>query len=684
MTNINLPEYPKISSQISVIRPKIQENSEYVLTNLQSGKHLRLSREAYRIASKLDGRHKLEDLVNTDNNLDESTIMNIVALLAAHGLIENYKQEASSQKPTTLNAIETKSMSSRHPLLDAKILLVKIDPYINWVFTSAGFIIWCTLLGSAGLIILSTPEKSDSIFSWLTQMSILDGAAFTILIFFSKFVHEMGHASALQRFANLEGIDPGPITVGVTRFFFFLLPYTDASASWQISSPKKRAIIAFSGVYFELFLAALAILIAASISNEVARAMLHQFAFIAGVSTLLFNLNPFIKLDGYHILSDILQTQNLQPRSMAEMGKLSRKLLFKNQDNNKAHMVYVLYSIGSFLFRCIVLTGITIAAYFLYPPLAIFTACIAISAVIVRPFVKFLIQNKEQSFSRTGVLVLILLIIAPVLPVQNNIIVSGIIENQTLQDVILPTGTIVKSDDDKSNPHFDNPELDQNIQVAQLNLAITRLNYQTAIAERDSHAIKFKESILAAQDRLKRLEYDRTRLTITDPENTLTFEPGLKFLNKQHIPANTPVGVFLDPDHVRLKLFVPETKIDLLSEPEASYPVKYWLDNETRPHRTSINSANWNFVQNLPSAGLTRTHEGKISVDPTIPAQLIPAHPHFSTFISLGSTPTKKAVLIHGQTVTAVVSTGWTFLAKAMWNNFTTKINSQIEELQKL
>ena len=42
---------------------------------------------------------------------------------------------------------------------------------------------------------------------------------------------------------------------------------------------------------------------------------------VCGTGTLLFNANPLLKFDGYHMLSDALETPNLQQHANRSLGQ---------------------------------------------------------------------------------------------------------------------------------------------------------------------------------------------------------------------------------------------------------------------------------------------------------------------------------------------------------------------------
>src|SRR5439155_23986335 len=82
--------------------------------------------------------------------------------------------------------------------------------------------------------------------------------------------------------------------------------YCNVSDAWLFPEKRKRLWVGFAGAYFEMFLWACALLLWRVTDSETSL----NFAALcvlatSGVKTLL-NLNPLIKLDGYYLLSDLL------------------------------------------------------------------------------------------------------------------------------------------------------------------------------------------------------------------------------------------------------------------------------------------------------------------------------------------------------------------------------------------
>ncbi|QBD77708.1 hypothetical protein EPA93_17600 [Ktedonosporobacter rubrisoli] len=151
---------------------------------------------------------------------------------------------------------------------------------------------------SALVILLACALKQG-----LSQI-ILQPDPLTLLLAYSLFLisllmHEFGHSSACVK----GGIKPSEI--GLAVYLIFPVFYSDVSASWQLSRWRKVRVDT-AGVYFQLCAAVLYLLI-----WLIARQPAFQLALAMILGSCLFSLNPFLKFDGYWVLSDLFGIANL-------------------------------------------------------------------------------------------------------------------------------------------------------------------------------------------------------------------------------------------------------------------------------------------------------------------------------------------------------------------------------------
>jgi len=123
------------------------------------------------------------------------------------------------------------------------------------------------------------------------------------------FVHELAHALVLVAFGGRSR------RVGVMLFYLAPAFFCDASDAWRLP-PVRRAQVALAGVLAQGTLAALAFTAMPFVGTDL-RAGLALFGFVnAGWG--MFNLVPFVKLDGYVALAGYLDEPDLRAHCMAQ------------------------------------------------------------------------------------------------------------------------------------------------------------------------------------------------------------------------------------------------------------------------------------------------------------------------------------------------------------------------------
>src|SRR2546428_11171344 len=118
----------------------------------------------------------------------------------------------------------------------------------------------------------------------------------------------------------------------------------------------------------ELVIASVALYVWLGAQPGVARSLAHYAIILAGISTVLFNGNPLLRYDGYYMLVDLLEIPNLYTRSRTWLGWAAERYLFGVLDAEPPQATpgergwFVLYGVGSFLYRILVVLAL---AFFL-------------------------------------------------------------------------------------------------------------------------------------------------------------------------------------------------------------------------------------------------------------------------------------------------------------------------------
>lgn len=201
----------------------------------------------------------------------------------------------------------TAFMSLKMPVCNPDDFLQRTLGMFRPLFTTSAFLLWLGLMLAAGVALYANWGRLHEPLAGVLTAGNLPLMWVTLIVL--KTIHEFGHAYACRAFGA-----PVP-EMGVILIFGTPCAYVDATASWSISSKRRRIIICLAGMYFESVAAALAVFVWAASGPGVLGSAAYNAMFLASVTTVLFNINPLMRYDGYYVLADLLEIPNLRQRA---------------------------------------------------------------------------------------------------------------------------------------------------------------------------------------------------------------------------------------------------------------------------------------------------------------------------------------------------------------------------------
>ena len=287
-----------------------------------AGRYLRLEPDDMALIELMDGRRSVQDILieglqrNGVFALDR--LARLTAALTANGFF--------GEEPPLVYQRLLRERAQRDPLTRAALLLRRlitwdiarwsnadsaVQAVYRWggrlAFTRAGALL-IALVCVAGLAAWVGEVRSGR-----HQLVTIDGSfllgllALILLQVLSISVHEAGHALAIRHYGRRVR------RLGLAMYYLFPCVYVD-STDMAMSSRKARIVVALAGPIGGLVVGALCALVAAGdaglaggIAFKAASLFIFQFAL---------NLMPILELDGYHVLSDVLDAPFLRQRAM--------------------------------------------------------------------------------------------------------------------------------------------------------------------------------------------------------------------------------------------------------------------------------------------------------------------------------------------------------------------------------
>ena len=147
--------------------------------------------------------------------------------------------------------------------------------------------------------------------------------------------------------------------MGVALIFMLPVCYCDTSDTWRLTDRRQRLLVSAGGLLVELGVATIAGLLWLLLPDGIPRTLMFFVAVTSLATSIFINLNPFMKFDGYYLLSDALGVDNLQTRSFANLRWQLRRWLTGSAEEKphripeSSHAVMNLYAACTWLYRLI-------------------------------------------------------------------------------------------------------------------------------------------------------------------------------------------------------------------------------------------------------------------------------------------------------------------------------------------
>lgn len=210
--------------------------------------------------------------------------------------------------------------------------------------------------------------------------------AYALALTFVKCAHELGHALTAKRHGCRVP------TMGLAFLVLWPVPYTDTNDVWRLPDKRKRLGVAAAGVRTELVIAVWATLAWALLPDGLLRSMAFPLATTTWIATLAINASPFMRFDGYFVLSDWLDMPNLHARAFALARWDLRERLFGLGEAPpeyfppRRHAWLIVFAWSVWIYRLVLFLGIAVLVYhFFIKLLGILLFCIEMSWFVIRP-----------------------------------------------------------------------------------------------------------------------------------------------------------------------------------------------------------------------------------------------------------------------------------------------------------
>ncbi len=401
------------------------------------------------LLDELAARHDLHASLDDIGELMRFVLAN--GLVAARpGAWEGVYIQALQGRKSIFSRVIHGYLFFRIPLVRPQGFLRAALPYVRWLGTWKG-IVPLIIISLTGLYL--TGRQWDVFFSTFMGFLSLEGLLlYGLTLIVVKAGHELGHAFIATRFGCRVPV------MGVAFLVMFPMLYTDVTDAWKLRSRRQRLLIDAGGMLVELGIAGVALFLWAFLPEGPGRTAAFFVATTSLAGTLLINMSPFMRFDGYHILADATRMHNLAPRAFAHALWWLRRLLLGLEEeppervSRRLGRFLIAYSLATWVYRLFLFLGIALLVYHAFPKvIGIALAAVEVGWFIVLPVWRVILEwwkmrDKVRREGRPWRLAVVagVLVVFLFMPVWSSVRLPAVMKAAAQMDIYPPEAAQVE------------------------------------------------------------------------------------------------------------------------------------------------------------------------------------------------------------------------------------------------
>ena len=637
---------PSIRNHAAIHRHHYRGDRWYVLQDRAGGKHHRLTPAAYYVVGLMNGKRSVDELWQMavshlrDGAPTQNEIIDLLGRLHAADVLrcdvspdalELFRRQSRQRKQYWKQRLGS-PLSVRIPLWDPERFLTATLPFVRPLFGWLGAVLWLVVVGAACVQagINWQAITGDIIDRALAPQNIV----VTLLAYpIVKALHELGHAYATRRWG-------GEVhEIGIMFLVFVPVPYVDASSASAFRDKRKRMLVGAAGILVEAFLASLALFVWLTVTEGNVRAVAYSVMLIGGVSTVLFNGNPLLRFDGYHILADALEIPNLGSRSNGYLIYLLQRYLLRIK--NAVSPVTApgerfwlpVYGLAALLYRLFIMAAIVLfvaSKFFFFGVLIALWSLVSLLVVPIWKSMRFfaasplLARQRSRSLLLGGCVLAGLAIFVAAFPAPLRTQVEGVLWLPD-QAMVRPgtAGSVSRllaepnSHVEVGEPLFELEDRFLPLRVQLLELRLDELQITQALYRETDLVLaqNTRQRIIEARENLDRAKERLDMLVVRAPAAGRFVVPGDTDLPGRYIRQGEVIAYILDPSELLVRAVVPQKYIGLVREETHGVDLRM-ADNVDAIIQSEILRQVPGATVQLPNAALGTLGGGDVAVDP--------------------------------------------------------------------
>ncbi len=695
LKNVN----PRWNLGVSAVRHYERGERFYIVSNSSFSRSLKLNQAAWDIFGRCQGQVSAEHIWMELNQLraDHAPTQGDMLELLAHCFENQLLHSSDLLSFDTLNQTaqqhQRRDMRGRFSPMGMRIDLGNPTRIMSWfkpfakpIFSPLGLLLWVIAMG---YLVTQSLNQYTTLTSELSREGSQPGYWLLMWLCFIpiKAFHEFSHALAASAYRVPTG------QAGISWMLLSPAPYVDISAADSLPSKLSRVVISAAGIASELLIAAIALVVWSQTEPGLPHTIALACFSTASLSTLLFNGNPLMKMDGYYVLIDALGLPNLAARSnqwwsqrwQQSFGQSSSAQQMVTGDNETPWLI--VYCPASWLWRAGIFISASAWLGSIYGWLGIGIGLAGLWTQLVLPVSKWIKQYRltQANFfqalrqrPKAAFVGLLVLSLATLLPVPDRLVQPGI--------VWLAGDEAIKAQADGFTPEqlsasdtfhqltLSDPKLLLELERNAARIKGIKVKIQQAQASDRAQAAVHEQQLEQAQAQAKHLNQKLSQLTAQSSLAGVASWVNPADLAGRWVKTGEVLGYVRALDTTRpitIQIAIEQSQAARLGfDPSAVLSsAKIHLvsgDNRAQPLiNATVNRSRPSALTELPSKALSSQFGGPIATDPSDSDALKPLNPTFGLQLQVNSAAT--TTWIHGAKVVAVLDFGYSSFAWQTW-----------------
>lgn len=329
---------PKLSMNIDFVE---LENGYILCTHHISGHRLKLNRSTYNLLKLVDGKRDLGHIISDFNklyhdNISQEEVQDLFEnSMKSYGLVYTNMEVVPQKVNPNYLRLRIDLIKSSFSSHFTKFLFPLFRPQVFWIVSVSIFI----------FLSFIAYQYFGDFYGNLSEVSISDLFIGAFIMGVGLFAHEFGHIAACDNFGANHG------NIGFGFYLFTPVMYADVTDIWRLPV-RQRLIVNLAGIYMGNFIAFVFFIVYIIMDDY-----MFLYLFYLQFFESLYNLNPFIKYDGYWILSDLINVPNLHKEAYSRVWGFRHNKQYTTKD-----WLLTLYGTMSLIFIIVFLISVLILA----------------------------------------------------------------------------------------------------------------------------------------------------------------------------------------------------------------------------------------------------------------------------------------------------------------------------------